>query len=162
MGFFFFVAIICHLKRSQPSNEDICFHMVLDTYHQKFHVILSKLVCRWRTPSDSLIGSDKSLTALEVKRAHDKGQAEAVTLPAKTAHAVSPNPQTPPPPPTPNTKLIGYELQPPQPSKKTTMPSTTSPHQPTQTITEFRHLPQPPCCLSPPTLTSTIAMLATL
>lgn len=99
MGFFFFVAIICHLKRSQPSNEDICFHMVLDTYHQKFHVILSKLVCRWRTPSDSLIGSDKSLTALEVKRAHDKGQAEAVTLPAKTAHAVSPNPQTPPPHP---------------------------------------------------------------
>lgn len=80
--------------------------MVFDTYHQKFRVILSKLERRWRTPSDPLIGSDKSLTALEVKRAHDKGQAQAGTLPAKTAHAVHPTP-----------KLGAYRVWKPPPNK---------------------------------------------
>lgn len=61
----------------QWSNEDICFHMVFDTHHQKFGVVLSNLVHHCRTASDFLIDSDKSLTVFEVKSIHDKGQAKA-------------------------------------------------------------------------------------
>lgn len=49
--------------------------MVLDTQHQKFDVILSKLVRGWQTAWRPVIGSDKPVTALEVRRVHDKGQA---------------------------------------------------------------------------------------
>lgn len=52
------------LKHKQPSNEDICFHMVLDTLDQKFDVILSKLVHGCQTAWHPLIGSDKPVTAL--------------------------------------------------------------------------------------------------
>lgn len=61
----------------QWSNEDICFHMVLDTHYQKFDVMLSKLVHHCRIALAFLIDSDKSLTVFEVKHRHDKGQAEA-------------------------------------------------------------------------------------
>lgn len=61
----------------QWSNEDICFHMVLDTQYQKFDVMLSKLVHHCRIALGFLIDSDKSLTVFEVKHIHDKGQAEA-------------------------------------------------------------------------------------
>lgn len=61
----------------QWSNEDICFHMVLDTHYQKFDVMLSKLVHHCGIALDFLIDSDKSLTVFEVKHIHDKGQAEA-------------------------------------------------------------------------------------
>lgn len=50
--------------------------MVLDTWHQKFDVILSKLVQGWQTAGHSVIGSDRPVTASEVRRVHDKGQAE--------------------------------------------------------------------------------------
>ncbi|KAK2886467.1 hypothetical protein Q8A73_020413 [Channa argus] len=39
--------------------------MVLDTQHQKFDVILSKLVHGWQTAWHPVIGSDKPVTALE-------------------------------------------------------------------------------------------------
>lgn len=44
--------------------------------HQKFDVILSKLVQGWQTAGHFVIGSDRPVTASEVRRVHDKGQAE--------------------------------------------------------------------------------------
>ena len=64
------------LKHSVAGNEDICFHMFFDTYHQKSDVMLSKAAHGSPTAWPPLIGSDRPLTALKVRREHDKGQAQ--------------------------------------------------------------------------------------
>lgn len=80
--------------------------MVLDTQHQKFDVILSKLVRGWQTAWRPVIGSDKPVTALEVRRVHDKGQArgrgwmrQATSDGVLRLSQVQPPPTTLPPPP---------------------------------------------------------------
>lgn len=78
--------------------------MVFDTQHQKFDVILSKLVHGWQTARRPVIGSDKPVTALEVSGVHDKGRAGDE---GERRQSVSVCLSLPPPLTTPPTLLIG-------------------------------------------------------